>query len=423
MQLGILAAMIAACLFWAQPGNAQETLLPDLRAAARKLPDDYAAQLALGRGLIRAGHLPEAEAQMTRVVRTGRGSIEALYAAAEVQFAAADSRRARTACSRLLQKNPEHVLSQVCMARAFLAWRRSSQAEEHVARALHGAPSDPAALLVLADLRRTQGNLEAAAVGYEKTLAQAPANAAAELGLGLTLALQDKPAQAVAALRKALQLDPQDPAIQFELGQRLSGAEAVRLLQAAVDGRPHWSAAELMLAQAQLQVGDAGSAAARLRALLAGDPNNGLARAGLGNALMELGKSAEAETELRKAVELMPNDYDASFALARLYERTGRHEEAFTQYRHTADLKRESIEPMIAAAELGLSLKRPLLAAALLDRALARAPRSARALALYGDSLVARDEIEAAREFYRRALTGEGPLDRKAVQKTLDELK
>ena len=56
-----------------------------------------------------------------------------------------------------------------------------------------------------------------------------------------------------------------------------------------------------------------------------------------------------------------------------------------TQYRNAADLKRESLLPLIAAAKLGVTLGRPLLAGALLDRALERAPKSAELHALYGD--------------------------------------
>ena len=138
-------------------------------------------------------------------------------------------------------------------------------------------------------------------------------------------------------------------------------------------------------------------------------PNNPLAIAGYGAALVELGTDTEAEPVLRKALELIPNDYATSLALARLYEHTKRYEEAFTQYRSAADLKRESPEPLVAAARLGLQLEPPAARGALLDKALERTPQSAEVLALYGDAHAARGDAKAARDYYQRALAGEGP--------------
>lgn len=409
---------------WPAPSaHAQEPALAELRAAAARAPADVDAQLALGHALIRAGHLDAARGAMQRAVQASHGKIEVLYEAARVPLAEADSKRARSACQALEHKDRKHVLTHVCNARAFLVWRRSSRALEHVQAALAVAPNDAEALLALADLQRTQGDLEAARKSYERAAAAAPQNPAPQLGLGLTLDAMKQPEPARAALREALRLDPTDPQLQFELGQRSDGARAIVLLRSAVTGRPDWPAAKLELARAQLRSGDADSAERALQALLRHDGNNAAARAEHGAALLQLNRPREAELELRKAVELVPNDYDASFTLARLYERTGRPDDAFSQYRYTADIRRDSIHPLLAAAELGLNLKRPVLAAAMLDRALERSPKSAKALALYGDTLAARAQPAAAREYYRRALQAEGPLDRAAVEKQLTALK
>lgn len=400
---------------------AQETALPALRQAARSAPTDLAAQIALGRALIESGRLDEAEAQMKSVVKLGKGSIEALYELRRVDIARDDYKKVRAGCRELSAKAPDHVLSHVCMARAFLVWRRSSRAFEHIDAALAVAPDDYEARLALADARRIQGEFDAALQAYRETLAIRD-SADAHLGMALIHAVQNQPQQVVAALRKAHAADPRDPDVQFELGRRVSGEEAVRLLQGALSGRPKWPAAERELAVARLRTGDAAAAEATLQTLISRHPGDPVAIAQHGAALVALGRYTEAEPKLKKALQLVPNDYDSAFALAQLYEKTERHEEAFTQYRNAADLKRESAVPLIAAARLGLSLQRPLLSGALLDKAIERAPRSAEALALYGDVLAARGDEKAAREHYRRALQGEGPLDRGAVQKRLSAL-
>lgn len=414
--------MIVGVLLTA-PALAQETALPELRAAAKQAPSDLEAQIALGRALIKAGRLAEAETQMRIAVRLSKGSIETLYEAMRPELAGDNYSKARAGCQELVKKDKNHVLSHVCMARAFLVWRRSSRAFEYIDKALSRDPSNYEAKLVLADAKRIQGEFEAARQAYEQAVQQKPSGAEAELGLGLVYALENKPEPALAALRKANGLDPNSPDIQYELGRRLQAAEAVSLLQKAVAGRPKWPAAELALAIAELKAGDAKSAEMGLSAFLKRNPNSPVAVAQHGAALVALGRYPEAEPVLRKALELVPNDYDTSLALAELYEHTNRYEEAFAQYRNAADLKHESPAPLIAAAKLGLSLKRPLLSGALLDKALERTPRSAEALALYGDVLKARGETKAAREHYQRALQAEGPLDRPLVQKRLAELK
>jgi Flp pilus assembly protein TadD len=221
----------------------------------------------------------------------------------------------------------------------------------------------------------------------------------------------------------ALQLAPHYLAAGLEVGGVTRGAEAVRVVARAAAGRRHGPQAELALASARLRAGNVQAAEPVLRAIVKREPKNGVALAQHGAALTALGHFEEAEAQLRAALALIPNDYDTALALAQLYERTERHEEAFTQYRNAADLKREDPEALIAAAQLGMRLDRPMLSGALLDKARERAPRSAKALSLYGDALVARGEKQRARELYKRALAGEGPIDRAAVQKRLEQTK
>jgi tetratricopeptide (TPR) repeat protein len=407
----------------AHPALAQETALSELGDAARAAPNDLAAQVALGRALIEAGRLSEAEAQMKSAVRAGNGSIEALYEARRVDFATDDYKKVKAGCQQLSAKDKNHVLTHVCMARAFLVWRRASRAFDHLDKALAVDPGNYEARLAFADAKRVQGDFEGAKKAYEETLVLKPNAAEAHHGVALVHAVQNRADLALAALRKAHALDPRDPDIQFELGRRVQGAEAVQLLGKALAGRPRWPAAQLELAGAQLRAGDATSAETALQALIKANPNDPVTIARHGAALAALGRDAEAEPVLRRALELVPNDYPTALSLAQVYERTERYEEAFTQYRNAADVKRESAQPLIAAARLGLELKRPLLSGALLEKALEREPRSAQALVLYGDVLAARGDKKAARERYQLALKGEGTLDRAAVQRRLDALK
>lgn len=420
----VLVALALVALALSQSASAQaQDSLESLRAAASASPGDAQAQRALGIALIDAGRFSEAQAQLQKVVKLEKGSPAALYDAQRVHFAQGDFKSARKGCQEILKAEPEDAMGHVCMARAYLAWRRSSRAVEHVDAALARDPGNYEALLVDADTRRMEGALDAALAAYQKVLDKFPASAEAWLGIAHIKRLRNEAREAEAALRKALAHKPNDPDVLLELGKLASGTEAVGLLQRAVAARPSSVDAKLALAAAQIQNGEAKTAEPTLRAILAKDPKNAAALSQLGAALVALGSFPEAEKVLRGALERMPNDYEASFALAQLFERTGKHEEAFTQYRATADLKRESPAPLLAAARLGLNLGRPTLAGALLDRALERAPKSAEGHALYGDVMVARGDKAAAKNHYQQALSGEGPVDRAHVQKQLSSLK
>ena len=406
-----------------QPAFAQESSLEVARAAASSAPTDAQAQRNLGLALIEAGRFPEASAQMQKVVKLEKSSPASLYDVQRVSLAQGDYNAARRGCQEILKASPEDVMGHVCMARAYLVWRRSSRAVEHVDAAIARDPDNYEALLVDADTRRMEGALDAALTAYQKVVGKFPWSAEAYLGIAQIQALRNQSKQAEEALRKALLNKPNNPDVLLELGKVTTGTEAVGFLQRAVAARPTAVDAKLALATAQIRAGDAKSAEPMLRAIIAKDPKNVVAATELGAALVATGAYPEAEKLLRSSLERMPNDFDASFALAQLFEKTGKNEDAFTQYRNAADLKRDSAMPLLEAARLGLSLGRPQLAGALLDRALERAPKSAQAHALYGDVMVARGDKAGAKDHYQQALAGEGPVDRAHVQKALGSLK
>lgn len=398
---------------------AQESRLAATKQAATAAPSDAAAQIAYGRALIKAGRLREAETQMGVVVRLSKGSVEALYEVARVKFASGDYKSSRAYCRELAARDANHVLSHVCMARAFLVWRRSSLAFEHVDRALVIDPDNYEARLALADARRIQGDAAGAEAAYQRALAVRANGSEAQHGIGLLHLAFGKYDEARTAFRKAVELDRDDPDTQLELGRLEAGNKGLALVESALTNRPGWPEARLAVGIARLGTGAAASAEEALRAFLKQRPDHAVGTAQLGIALLALGKHDEALGVLQHALELQPNDYDTTIAIAELYERTGRNEEAIAQYRKAADIKQGGAGALIAAARLGVKLARYLLAIALLDKALERAPRSGAALTLYGDALAGRGDKQAARAYYERALNGEGAFDRERVQAAL----
>jgi tetratricopeptide (TPR) repeat protein len=419
----VFGAVLAILLGFAATGQAQEDRLSELKKAARAGRKDLAAQIAYGRALIKADRLGPAETQMKYVVKLDKGSIEAMYELARAKFAGGNYKTSRAYCKTLVAKDRSHVLSHVCMARSFLVWRRSSRAAEHINAAIAIDPSNYDALLALGDARRMEGNKAAAQGAYSDAIKSAPERTEAHLGLGrLHNVLGSKP-DAVAAFEKAIELDPNDPEIQFELGRMSAGPQGVKLLAKALLGRPKWPDARLALAQAKLDAGQVDSALQSFDQILKKEPGNAGAASGRALSLIAKKNYPDAEPALMRALELQPHDRDATLALAELYRSTDRHEEAFNQYRAAASIARTDSKPFILAAELALSIKRTLLAAAFLEKALERAPRSGQALALYARVLAERGDRAAAKDYYHRALTGVGEIDRAAIDASLQKLK
>lgn len=415
--------LLIVVLALAAPAQAQEGAIAERKAAAAAQPQNASAQTALGRTLWRAGHWAEAETRLKVAARLQGNSLESLYEVAQVQFARGDHKAARRACQALVKADKDAALSLVCMARAFLVWKRSSLAFEYLDNAGVKHPDDLERRLALADAYRIKGDVARSVTEYERVISKAPRDARPYYGMGLLYTVFGPTQKAVDALREALNRDPESPEIQLELGKLVAGEPGRQLLQKAVDGRPNWDAALVALGNAWLSGGDGQRASEYAQKALKISRNSADAHLLLGRASLQQGNYQPAETSLRRALALIPNHYTATFALAELLGKTNRPDEAFELYRAAASLLPKDATPLLDAARLALNLTRKTLAAGFLDLALERGPNSGPVLALYGEVLAARGDKVRARQFYERALKADGEIDRVRIKKMLSELK
>lgn len=424
MRLVVATLVSALVLVLARAAYAQETELAQLRTEARASPREYPAQRALGIALLRAGRYREAEQQLSRAARLQRGSLEALFDVARVAFAHSDHRASERACRAMQRASKVAVLTRVCNARSDLVWNRSARAFEELEAALEQEPQNYEALFALGEAYRRRADVPNAESSYRRASAARETEADPHLGLGRLYAAAGRRDDAIRALRRALELDPRYPDVQFELGRLLAAeAEGRELLARAVAGRPDWPEGQVALADAELAAGQLEAAEAAFRAAIRAHPDNAPAHGGLGRTLMQRGDLASAEASLRRALALVANDPESALALGDVLARTERIEEAIEQYRHAADLDPRSLIGLVRAADLAVRNQRDVLASGFLDRLLAAQPDHAAGLALYGDIMRQRREVARAREYYQRALQGRGELDRARVEQALRELR
>lgn len=401
--------------------SAQGSDLDALSAAARQAPRDAEAQTGYGRALLRAGRYRDAERVLKLAARLRHDEPAALYLVAEVAFARRNYRASRAACRPIERAGRDSLLARVCRARAFLVWNRAGRAFEELEAALAESPNDFDALFALGEAYRLRADVANAESAYQRAITADGARFEPHLGLGQLYAAAGRAADAERELRQALTLDPQTPDAAYELGRLTHGDESVRLLTQAAATRPDWGDAQLALGEAKLAAGDADGARAAFTAALHADSHLSPAHVGLGRILAAAGDHEGAEREYQAALALVANDAGAVLALGELYESMERFQDAFEQYQHAADLDPRNPQGLLHAARLAIARQRSVLATGYLDRLLRAHPRSAAGLALYGDALANTDR-ERAREYYQRALEGQGELDRAHVQQAMQQL-
>lgn len=403
--------------------DAGKARLSELATALRGNRRSGEAQTAYGRALIEAGELKRAERTLKAAARIAKDSPESLYELARVRFASDDYRRSRAACAELERTHPEHVLGAVCMARAFLVWRRGSRADEHLQVAIARDPARPEVLLATADVRRVEGRRAEAKAAYDAYLGLRPDAVAAHIGLGRLHLSSGEPALAVEAFRRAVEVAPHCTEALFALGAHAEGPEAVQALRRLLHMQKNYPEASVTLGRALLSVGDDAEAETRFVRALKRNKKDARAHIGLGMARLRQGRFEEAEKSLSEGLALRPDFAEANLALAEIYEKTERFEEAFLQYRSAASKRPTDVGPLLTAGKLALSLGRSVLSAAFLQKGLERAPKDAHCHGLLGDLLARRGDAAAARAHYEQAIAGKGEVDRAALRQKLAALK
>lgn len=164
------------------------------------------------------------------------------------------------------------------------------------------------------------GHLEEARTAYEGVLALAPKATVTRSNLGNVLLAQGKAEEAIAAHRIALAHDPLYAAGWANLALALEHSDkpaaAVAAARRAVElapGNPefHYTAGTIELA-----AGAANAAVESFIAALRGNPRHGKALLNLAVALKELGAADAADTTLETLIALEPDNADAHFNIA-----------------------------------------------------------------------------------------------------------
>jgi tetratricopeptide (TPR) repeat protein len=269
------------------------------------------------------------------------------------KFAAAES-----AYRAALKLKPRDTRAFQGLGNVLADQQRWDDAEAAYRKAVEFSPVNPDALMALSFVLvqpRSGANAKrfSEAEYYAKRAAQLqPTSAAAFDRVGVALIARGIfNAEAEAALRKALELDPNYLLAQVHLARVLRGmnrgSEADPLYRSAIEKAQDAPTLVLIAEAMQSDQRWSGSEAPLQRAL-GMDPQHPGALFLLGRLRVVTEKYAEAEPLLKHAVEVNPKFFQARNLLARTYLALARYDDAMTAYNSAVDLASEADRKQLA---------------------------------------------------------------------------
>jgi tetratricopeptide (TPR) repeat protein len=228
------------------------------------------------------------------------------------------------------------------------------------------------------------------------------------LGLALTQVTPPEWNEAVRFLTAAVALRPDTPGAYLNLGAALSGTgqldEAVASFRKAIELEPKYAQAHNSLGHALLARGQTDEAIACWRRAITLDPKLAAAHGNLGSALSHKGQIDEAIASYRMAIALDPRQAAVHVNLGSALKDKGMLDEAIACYRKAIEL-----DPRYAGAHnnLGMALKdkgQVEEAIACYQKAIALDPKDAKAHTNLGTALYGKGQVEEAIACYRQAI-------------------
>ena len=248
----------------------------------------------------------------------------------------------------------------------------------------------------------------AAAVGVVSYLPLIAAGSETHFNIALQLSKLGRNAEAIPLLERALELIPGDPEVRLRLGAlRLEMGDvngAIADLQLAVTNAPDWAEAHDALGRALHAAGRRDEALSELATAVGMQPDAAPLRLSYGLLLWTADRKDEAIEQYRIAVRLRPDDPAGHNNLGLALHQTGRAAEAITSYQAALRLKADYAEAHSNFAALLMATGDLTGAREHFSKAVAIQPKSFFLHANFGDLLMKMSRPEEALVEYRLAL-------------------
>jgi tetratricopeptide (TPR) repeat protein len=225
-----------------------------------------------------------------------------------------------------------------------------ASAERLLRRHLKAAPTDVAAIRMLAEIATRLGRYAAAERLLARCLDLAPGFAGARYNLAVVLSRQNRAAEALAHMERLIALAPEDPSYRLMLAAALASTghyeRAIGLYQGLVAQSPRLPRLWLGYGHVLRTAGQREQAIAAYRRIVPLAPGMGEAWWSLAN--LKTGTLDEADiaimrAALESAAGSVEDRFHLHYALGRALEELGAHEDAFANYAAGAKLRRGEV--------------------------------------------------------------------------------
>ncbi|MDX1400991.1 MAG: tetratricopeptide repeat protein, partial [Kiloniellales bacterium] len=295
-------------------------------------------------------------------------------------------REAAEALEQYLSFDPGHLQAWLALSQAR---KRCGDAAGHLdalERAAQAAPHVAKIQLVFAGALSDVGKVPAALSCLENYLLHHGPDAEVHVALGMLCQSEKENRKAEEHYRAALAVNASDARVLNNLSSLLQErgmfAEALELLERAVEAAPDYLGARFNLGNLHLASGRHEAAEDAFRRVIGQKPDFAPAHNNLGAALLKMGRAEEAIAILETSVTLDSSSVDAHYNLANALSKTGRLEDSLRPFQIAVSLSPGEERIRLGLAEALLKLGRIEDAHERIQATLTERPASTRALSL-----------------------------------------
>lgn len=307
--------------------------IENYKAALAQQPELFAAELSLGRVLLSEGQAAEAVKHLQRAVQSDPQKAQAqLYLA--LSLIATGQKESAVTAAKLAKSSgaSESAGFHDALGDVFQSLDHQIEALQSFQRAASLDPNKEDYIRHLAAAQRKAEDSAGAIATLQSGIAHLPASARLHYLLGVTLMNRGTSAEALEPLRKAAELEPNNPDYQQSLGlcwaELEKDDEAMTSFRRALSLDANHTAAYLQIGMLQLKAGVTEQAEGSFKKALSVDANYAPAYFRLGKIYYDRNDDAQALKFLEKTRELDADWEDTYFLLGMLYKRTGNQEQS-----------------------------------------------------------------------------------------------
>jgi tetratricopeptide (TPR) repeat protein len=372
------SALVAATLHLLEKKNDLARVVPLLRQAQQRQPDDFwlnhCLALALGRMqppqldeaitfcrvavalqpkspsvhynlgtvLFRKGRLDEAVTELRKAI-----DLKPNYASAYVNLGIVLAKQKKLVKAvanfhKAIKLKPDYAQAYSNLGTALIGRGLADQAIVALKKALHFEPGDAQTHATLGEALMDRQRMDEAIAELHEAIRLNKDNAGAHINLGIALFRKGRVDEAVVHFREAIRIEPDNAVAQRSLGVALRKQnrpdEAILALKEAIRLKPDFGEAHYNLGNALADKGQLDEAILALKEAIRLKPDYGSAHYNLGRILKDKGRLDEARVEYLETIRLWPDFPDAHCNLGRMLQEQGRFTEALAYLRRGHEL-------------------------------------------------------------------------------------